>query len=280
MVGAFAKLAPEVRLMIYREVVKQDTPIRVSKDSPGLDILRTCRLFRDEGTEAYYQENTFLVTDATSALMWLPRVEKYAKHIRNLQLEVDVSPIDPMQWGLLGHDNGLGFIYDPEWKQVVDILARAFPRLETLGLIVVARRLQHMHPGAEPRSHRYNDLATELGNFQQGQEDTCLDVLRQACPKFLSLRIASGFDMDWAVHWSHSFQLVRRETVMADEQLGSLTWYDLCDIVDSGETEQDSEEEDENDVADNQENYDELMIDDDIEGIEVDDEDDYDEDHI
>ncbi|EHA50041.1 hypothetical protein MGG_03555 [Pyricularia oryzae 70-15] len=279
MAGIFAKLAPELRLMIYREVVKQDSPIRVSKDSPGLDILRTCRLFRNEGTEAYYQENTFLVTDATSALMWLPRVEKYAKHIRNLQLEVDVSPIDPMQWGLLGHDNGLGFRYDPEWKQVVDILASAFPRLETLGLVVVARRLQEVHPGAEPRSHRYNDLATELGNFQQGQENTCLDVLRKACPKFLSLRVASGFDMDWAVHWSHSFQLVRRETLMADEGLGSLTWYDLFEVDVSEDTDQDSEDDDEEDVADQQENDGETAFDDEIEALELEGEEDY-EDHI
>ncbi|TLD32816.1 hypothetical protein PspLS_01250 [Pyricularia sp. CBS 133598] len=271
MAGTFSKLAPEVRLMIYREVVKQHNPIRVSKDSPALDVLRTCRLFRNEGTEAYYQENTFLVTDATSALMWLPRVEKYAKHIRNLQLEVDVSPIDPLQWSLLGDDNGSGFRYDPEWKQVVDILARAFPRLETLGLIVVARRLRQLHPGAEPRSHRYNDLARELGNFQQGQDDTCLDVLKKACPNFMSLQLASGFDMDWAVHWSHNFQLVRRETLMTDEELGSLMWYDLCDVELSEETDQDSED---------QENDDEAGFDDEAEVLEMEDEDNYDYEHI
>ncbi|KAL8405102.1 hypothetical protein RB594_009841 [Gaeumannomyces avenae] len=234
-----AQLSPELRIMIFREAVRQDRPIRIAHDSPALDVLLVCRLFRGEATEWYYRENTFVVEDPVAALIWSSRIGPYARFVRSVQLEVDVSPLSEDAWAVLGVPRGG---HDTQWKGVVANLPAWFPRLEELRLAVVAHLLKReVGPDAEPRVHRFADVARELIGYLDEDEDGCLFAMEQECPNFAALRIGSPFPREWELDYVDSMTLCVYET-----DSDGVRWYELHGPEPTpSETEEEEDEEEE-----------------------------------
>ncbi|KAL8375734.1 hypothetical protein RB595_007041 [Gaeumannomyces hyphopodioides] len=248
-----AQLSPELRIMIFREAVRQDRPIRIAHDSPTLDVLLACRLFRAEATEWYYRENTFVVEDAVAALIWSTRIGPYARFVRSIQLEVDISPLSEDAWAVLGVPRGG---HDTQWKGVVDCLPAWFPRLEELRLVIVAHLLKReVGPTAEPRVHRFADVAREFIRYLDEDDGGCLFAMKRACPNFATLRIGSPFPREWELEYVDSMTLC---VYLIDSD--GVRWYKLhgpeATPSETEEEEEEDEEEDDNDDDDDDEDDD------------------------
>ncbi|KLU84546.1 hypothetical protein MAPG_03587 [Magnaporthiopsis poae ATCC 64411] len=251
----FERLSPELRIMIFSEAVRQKQPIRIAQNNPALDVLLACRLFRAEATEWYYRENTFVVEDAVAALIWSARIGPYARFIRSVQLEVDISPLSADAWAMLGVPPGG---HDTQWKGVVTSLPAWFPRLEELRLVIVAHLLkQEVGPDTEPRVHRFADIARELIAYLNDDDNGCLVAVRKACPNFTALRIGSPFPRDWELDYVESLTL-------SGYYCGpdGIAWYELMDPepqpseIDEDEEEGDDDDDDQDDEEENDEDDD------------------------
>jgi hypothetical protein len=87
-------LSPEIRLLIHKLVLICHTPIALADDiDTTSSILRTCRLFHEEGAPIFYGKNNFTIPvlkeDPTNYIK--DRLGRYATYIRHLTVDVNLG---------------------------------------------------------------------------------------------------------------------------------------------------------------------------------------------
>ena len=145
----FFSLPPRVRFRIYECVLvcKQQVPAscRPLADPPLASILRTCKRVHSEAFPILYSNNTFLLSEPETILLWFEEIGRVnIKHLRSIRIFVDAPYYTKEIPHFVTKNDGL------PWYELLDRLARE------------ATGLRHLYI--------YWDLAEDCGHFGAGKD--------------------------------------------------------------------------------------------------------------